>query len=121
MPENSTPGLPGASARVSRLWLKVCRLSRVPVVLAALWFGMLFCGTPQNATACVAVEYNYYLSVPGDDPVNVTNTLYTSNGQTYVVYNGPIAVSLDYQDGHIYDLYNNIIGTIITIQGGENP
>lgn len=120
MIRTSPPSSTHPSSRARRLWLNLCRLSRLPALFAALWLGLLFCSVPRNANACMPVQYTIYLSVPDNDPVNVTDTLYTSNGQTYVVYNGPIAVYLNYGDDHVYDLNGNIIGYMVPIED-PNP
>ena len=52
--------------------------------------------------------------------VDVTDTVYTSQGQTYAVLNGAsIAIVLDQQRGNVYDTDGNAIGYIQRVT--ENP
>jgi hypothetical protein len=59
-------------------------------------------------------EGHVYLNEP-TGAVDVTSTMYTSNGNTYVVYNSTtIQIVCSYTEGHVYDMSGKVIGFIAT-------
>ncbi len=61
---------------------------------------------------CAIAEVHVYLTDDGSAaPVDVTNTLYSLNGQVYAVLNGaPIAIVLDANSGTVYNTSGRSIG-----------
>jgi len=117
-PSNDAP----ASASAPLRSLKPRCLGRIGILVAALAVVLSLCGAPTcawSATSTVATAFTIsdelYLYTPGGGSVDVTNTYYVANGQSYVVYQGnPIAVVLDHEDAHIYDMAGNDIGYIVS-------
>lgn len=87
------------------------RLQRLAALVVAL-VGLWFVGAPSGAKADGTYQaYHLYLYQTNSDPVDVTSTLFTSGGNTYVVLNGnPIEIMPNYQSGHIFDGADNLIG-----------
>ena len=61
----------------------------------------------------VYVDHVFLTDQATGECVDVTNTVYTSQGQTYAAINGrAIAIVLDSQRGNVYDTQGNAIGFI---------
>ena len=120
-PSNASP----ASASIPLRSYTSRRLGRTAIFVAALAVVLSLCGAPARAWSAVPIPKSLvrisdelYLYTSGGGSVDVTNTYYVVNGQSYVVYQGnPIAVVLNHEDNHIYDMAGNVIGYIVPPTG----
>jgi hypothetical protein len=91
----------------SRLW------RRAGLFVATLAAGLLFCGAPVRSLGSTPTQpAHIYLYDSGGSPVDVTTACYYVGSQAYIYTDNPIAVTLDYEEGHVYDFYGNVIGYI---------
>ena len=81
--------------------------------VAIIVAGLLFCsaplrslGDPPYQTALV-----YVVNTDGSS-TDVTNMCFYIDGQAYLYPDDPIQITLDYEEGHVYDQYGTLIGYI---------
>ena|SRR5947207_2068531 len=111
MSQHVSPSRANTHANFEQRRPQIRGLRRLFCVLTVLLLGLLCCSIPHSAVADIPPGDHVYLYT-SNGPVDVTNTYYNSNGQDYVVYGDPIPVELDFAHGHVYDLFDNVIGYI---------
>ncbi len=96
------------SARESRRSLPR-GLRRLSLLAATLVMALFLSIAPLRALC----DTHIFLYTSGGGSVDVTSTLYQDQyGNDWVVYGNPIEVILDFAEGHVYDIGDNLIGYI---------